>query len=146
MRFSLPIWLALAVSGPIALAGSSASIAAIYKCVDKAGKSTYQDAPCNEGAKSSTVQIMPAQEPSTPKPPDKAGMRSTTVANPTARQARPATSTQIDTRGPLETWSRFTNSLERNDKQGALNEMTPAAREKYGPVLDALSNGGNVPK
>jgi hypothetical protein len=44
----------------------------------------------------------------------------------------------MDMKGPLEAWDRFGKAFNRGDKDAALKELTPAARQRFDPVLDEV--------
>lgn len=42
----------------------------------------------------------------------------------------------MDFSGPRETWNRLAHALRRGDRAGALQQLTPAAQERYAAVID----------
>ena len=117
---------------------------AVFKCIDSAGRVAYQDAPCPIGSAETSVSL-----PALP-PQDKSVLsRPRVQVPPIPRAMYDAASSNkipktIDAKGPLETWDRFGKALNRGDKDGALRELTPSAREKYEPVFDALMRNGQT--
>jgi hypothetical protein len=108
---------------------------AIYKCTGTDGRVTYQDSPCQLGSSEKSIKAPP--------PP------ATTVSHPSVyvapvprsmyeSAASPTIPKSIDAKGALETWDRFGKAFNRGDKGAAMQELTPSAQQKYGPVFDAL--------
>lgn len=109
---------------------------AVYKCTGTDGRITYQDSPCQLGSSEKSIKVAPPPAATTVNPP------SVHVA-PVPRSmyesaASPTIPKSIDAKGPLETWDRFGKAFNRGDKGAAMQELTPSAQQKYGPVFDAL--------
>jgi hypothetical protein len=123
----------------IALASAAHAGATIFKCADAAGRVSYQDTPCPATDAQSTVAVPAAPSP----PPRKASIGFIRQPAPTTSASMQSSRTlsPADVRGPLDAWSRFTDSLRRGDKASAMKELTPSARERYDPVFDALMGG-----
>lgn len=140
---------------------AAAGEATVYKCVT-GGKTAYQDLPCDVAATESTVRTEPVPASRTPAAttPD-AGAASSSRSAARAPGAGAATSREgaagpilaepppawayeqakrapanIDAKGALDAYKRFADAFNRGDKETALQQFTPAARERYRPILD----------
>lgn len=48
--------------------------------------------------------------------------------------------TEADFRGPREAWERLGVAIRRGDKDAALKELTPAAKQRLAPVFDTIGS------
>jgi Domain of unknown function (DUF4124) len=124
-------------SGAMLLFCCNAGIAgaAVIKCVDGAGKVTYQAGDCEASTRQSTIKI----EPGPPAP----AIRKPLATPPSAPVTRQATAQELaqaraDAQGPRDTWARLGQAIDRGDIESALRELTPAARERFRPVFNAV--------
>jgi hypothetical protein len=119
----------------------------VFKCVDAAGKTSYQGDPCQTAA-DATLKVQ------APAPPASAGARQSPgapAATPSPTSPRTATGlssrgskdripTDADFRGPRETWERLGLAIRRGDKDAALRELTPSAQQRLASVFDTLGS------
>jgi hypothetical protein len=110
---------------------------AMYKCTMPEGKIAYQDSPCPSGSSEQSIRanVTPASPSTQKQPPIHVGPVPRSMYE---SAASPKIQKNIDAKGALETWDRFGNAFNRGDKSAAMGELTPAAQQRYGPVLDAL--------
>jgi hypothetical protein len=126
---------ALACAAAIVFGFAFASAhAAMVKCVDSNGKVSYQDPPCASSASESAVQF---QAPPPPGPSPQAKDLAPVPANVHGRARIPSDG---DFRGPREAWQRLAHALSKGDRDAALKELTPSAQQRYGDMLDKLTD------
>jgi hypothetical protein len=104
----------------------AAARAETFKCIDSAGRVSYQPAPCKATDETLKVQApaaMPSSAPATASAPRVTRMP-----------------TEADFRGPRETWERLTQAVLRGDREAAMRELTPAARERLASVFDTIGS------
>jgi hypothetical protein len=164
----------IALSSLIALSlGHTQANGEVFKCVDAAGKTSYQADPCQTIAEDA-LKVQPPAPPSTtprqstatptpqsttprqssatPAPPTTAPRQSSAppAATPSATNPKAMTGlsrgqkdripTEADFRGPRETWERLGLAIRRGDKDAALNELTPSAKQRLAPVFDTIGS------
>lgn len=100
-----------------------------YKCIDAAGKASYQSVPCKTAAE----ETLKVQAPAPVSPPSAAAPAATSM-----RSNR--VPTEADFKGPRETWERLTQAVLRGDKAAAMRELTPAAQERLASVFDTIGS------
>lgn len=117
-----------------------------FKCVDAAGKTSYQALPCPVvpdatlkvqapgpvSAATSTGQAITTPPEALP-----AGSSGTV---PSASRAPNRVPSEADFRGPRETWERLGAAIRRGDKDAALRELTPAAQRRLATTLDTIGS------
>ena len=87
-------------------------------------------APPAAGAANRQPDPSPAPAPATnPKP-----------AAGAARASKDRIPTEAEFRGPRATWERLGLAIRRGDKDAALRELTPSARERLAPVFDTIGS------
>jgi hypothetical protein len=150
----------MALSALIALSlGYTRANGEVFKCVDAAGKTSYQADPCPT-IPEEAVKVQPPAPPSTtprqpsaaPALPSTAPRQSSTppAASPSATNPKTMTGvsrgpkdripTEADFRGPREAWERLGVAIRRGDKDAALKELTPAAKQRLAPVFDTIGS------
>jgi uncharacterized protein DUF4124 len=150
----------IALSALIALSlGYTRANGEVFKCVDAAGKTSYQADPCPTVAEDPAKvqppapQSTPPRQPSaTPALPSTASRQSSTApaASPTATNPKAVTGvsrgpkdripTEADFRGPREAWERLGLAIRRGDKDAALKELTPAAKQRLAPIFETIGS------
>ncbi|HWZ70402.1 MAG TPA: DUF4124 domain-containing protein [Casimicrobiaceae bacterium] len=106
----------------------------VFKCVDAAGKTSYQANPCQNAA-GETLKVQapaPAATPSATSPKSAPGVSS--------RVAKDRIPTEAEFRGPRETWERLGLAIRRGDKAAALKELTPFAQQRLASVFDTIGS------
>jgi hypothetical protein len=150
----------IALSALIALSlGYTRADGEVFKCVDAVGKTSYQADPCPTIAEE-TVKVQPPAPQSTPPrlpsaaptPPGTETRQfstppavSRTATNPktmtgVSRGPKDRIPTEADFRGPREAWERLGVAIRRGDKDAALKELTPAAKQRLAPVFDTIGS------
>lgn len=131
----------------------------VFKCVDAAGKTSYQADPCPTTAEDAPQVQAPAppsatprQSPATPPPPSTPPRQSSApaAATPSATSPKAMTGssrgpkdripTEAEFRGPRETWERLGMAIRRGDKDAALKELTPSAQQRLASVFDTVGS------
>jgi hypothetical protein len=137
----------IALSALIALSlGYTPANGEVFKCVDAAGKTSYQANPCPTIAEDSVkVQPPPAPQSTPPRQSSAPPAASPTATNPKAvtgssRGPKDRIPTEADFRGPREAWERLGLAIRRGDKDAALNELTPAAKLRLAPVFETIGS------
>jgi hypothetical protein len=125
-------------------AGCAPARGETFKCVDAAGKTSYQAAPC-PAVPDVTLKVQApgpvsagtssGQTLATPAAP--AGSSGTV---PSASRAPNRVPSEADFRGPRETWERLGAAIRRGDKDAALKELTPAAQRRLATSLDTIGS------
>jgi hypothetical protein len=119
----------------------------MFKCVDAGGKTRYQREPCQTAAEAPLKVQAPA-------PPEaSSGARPTPAAPGAPSATSPKTGTglatrgpkgriptEVDFRGPRETWERLKLAIRRGDKDAALTELTPSAQQRLASVFDTIGS------
>ena len=119
----------------------------VFKCVDAAGKTSYQADPCQTPAETPAK----AQAPMPPPPPVPVVRQpdppavAPAATNPKAaigstRPTKDRIPTEAEFRGPRETWERLGLAIRRGDKDAALKELTPSARQRLASVFDTIGS------
>lgn len=150
----------IALSALIALSlGFTRANGEVFKCVDAAGKTSYQADACPT-IPEEAVKVQPPAPPSTPPrqssatptPPSTAPRQSSAppAASPSATNPKVITGvsrgskdripTEADFRGPREAWERLGLAIRRGDKDAALKELTPAAKLRLAPVFETIGS------
>lgn len=149
----------IALSALIALSlGHTPANGEVFKCVDAAGKTSYQADPCPTVAED-PVKVQPPAPPSAtprqpaaaPAPPSAPRQSSAPPApSPSATYPKAMTGvsrgpkdripTEADFRGPREAWERLGLAIRRGDKDAALKELTPAAKLRLAPVFETIGS------
>jgi hypothetical protein len=117
-----------------------------FKCVDATGKTSYQADPCQTAAEATSKVQAPAPPASSEvRPPSAAPAASTPATNPKAatglsRGPKDRIPTEAEFRGPRETWERLGSAIRRGDKDAALKELTPSAKERLASVFDTIGS------
>jgi hypothetical protein len=149
----------IALSALIALSlGYTRANGEVFKCVDAAGKTSYQADPCPTIAEEAVKVQPPAPQSTPPRQPSTAPALPSTaprqssappavgpsVTNPKAMtgSSRPKDRipTEADFRGPREAWERLGLAIRRGDKDAALKELTPAAKLRLAPVFETIGS------
>ena len=150
----------VALSALIALSlGYTRANGEVFKCVDAVGKTSYQADPCPTIAEDSVKVQPPAPQSAPPRQPSAAPALPSTAprqssapptASPSATNPKTMTGvsrgpkdripTEADFRGPRETWERLGVAIRRGDKDAALKELTPAAKQRLAPVFDTIGS------
>ena len=150
----------IALSALIALSlGHIPANGEVFKCVDAAGKTSYQADPCPTIAEDPAKVQPPAPQSTPPRLPSAAPTSpgtetrqsstppaaSRTATNPKAvtgspRGPKDRIPTEADFRGPREAWERLGLAIRRGDKDAALNELTPAAKLRLAPVFETIGS------
>jgi hypothetical protein len=123
----------------------------VFKCVDAAGKTSYQADPCQTAADASLKVQAPAPLPATPvvsqpespaatAPAVIAPAKSSKAAIGLSRASKDRIPTEAEFRGPRETWERLGQAVRRGDKDAALKELTPSAKQRLAPVFDTIGS------
>ena len=137
----------IALSALIALSlGYTPANGEVFKCVDAAGKTSYQANPCPTIAEDSVkVQPPPAPQSTAPRQSSAPQAASPSATNPKAvtgspRGPKDRIPTEADFRGPREAWERLGLAIRRGDKDAALKELTPAAKLRLAPVFETIGS------
>jgi hypothetical protein len=150
----------IALSALIALSlGNTRANGEVFKCVDAAGKTSYQADPCPTIAEDPVKVQPPAPQSTPPRQPSAAPALPSTAprqssaapaASPTATNPKAVTGlsrgpkdripTEADFRGPREAWERLGVAIRRGDKDAALKELTPAAKLRLAPVFETIGS------
>ena len=137
----------IALSALIALSlGYTPANGEVFKCVDAAGKTSYQANPCPTVAEDAVkVQPPPAPQSTVPRQSSAPPAASPTAPNPKAMTGSPRgpkdrIPTEADFRGPREAWERLGLAIRRGDKDAALKELTPAAKLRLAPVFETIGS------
>jgi hypothetical protein len=149
----------IALSALIALSmGHNQTNGEVFKCVDAAGKTSYQADPCPTIPEEAVKVQPPAPQSTTPRQPSAAPALPSTAprqssvppASPAATNPKTMTGssrgpkdripTEADFRGPREAWERLGLAIRRGDKEAALKELTPAAKLRLGPVFETIGS------
>jgi len=135
-----------------ALSLSQAEVnAEVFKCVDAAGKTSYQADPCQTPADTTLKVQAPApsapsavvRQPEAPvsaAPPVTAPQTGSKAAVGVSRASKDRIPTEAEFRGPRETWERLGQAVRRGDKDAALKELTPSAKQRLAPVFDTINS------
>ncbi len=127
-------------------AGYGTARSETFKCVDAAGKTSYQAVQCPV-VPDATLKVQApgpvsaatsaGQAIATPTAATSTGSSGTV---PSASQARNRVPSEADFRGPRETWERLGAAIRRGDKDAALKELTPAAQRRLASTLDTIGS------
>jgi len=109
--------------------GCAPADAETFKCVDASGKTSYQPAPCPTAAEE-TLKVQAPAPTGSP-----ADVKSAVSPPRSPKDRMPS---EADFRGPRETWERLGLAIRRGDKDAALEELTPSARERFASVFDTI--------
>lgn len=135
---SAPRWIALMAMIAVPAAYAPARGEA-FKCIDAAGKTSYQADPCPAASDASQKVQAPAPPASTGRQASPtAASPSTGVAPSPLRGPKARVPSEADFRGPREAWERMGSAIRRGDKDAALKELTPSAQRRLGPMLDTI--------
>jgi hypothetical protein len=123
---------AIILSGALC-AASSTSVAANFKCVDTAGKVSYQATPCSAAQTAFAVESPAASGARVQAP--------SISARPATREvtSRELAQVEADARGVREAWQRMVQATNRGDINAALRELTPNAQQRYRAVLESAT-------
>jgi len=134
-----------------AVVGGGIGISMVFHALGWAGEFACDNFPasslsrreCERNAQFQKLQQSPASPPSAPA--EATGAREPPVPSTALPALTPsptvATPPTASSQGPVETWNRFRDALRRSDKDAALQEVSPASRERYRAILDALMPG-----
>ena len=117
-----------------------------FKCVDAAGKTSYQADPCPPAADATLKVQAPAapgtgaREQVTPPPPATAPVTTSGASPGGSRAPKARMPSEADFRGPRETWERLGAAVRRGDKDAALKELTPSARVRLASAFDTMGS------
>jgi Domain of unknown function (DUF4124) len=127
---------------------SAAAQGEAFKCVDAAGKISYQAVPCQSTEPALKVQApAPLNADGAERRPDAAAVPPGGTPKAAAGQARAAKDripSEADFRGPRETWERLGLAVRRGDKDAALRELTPSARQRLAEVFDTIGSKSSL--
>ena len=117
-----------------------------FKCVDAAGKTSYQADPCPPAADATLKVQAPAapgtgaREQGTSPPPANARVSTSGATPGGSRGPKSRMPSEADFRGPRETWERLGVAVRRGDKDAALKELTPSARVRLASAFDTVGS------
>lgn len=141
-RSPAPLWIGLFALIALALTHAPAR-GETFKCVDAAGKTSYQADPC-PAASDATLKVQAPAPPS-----GSARQASPAVAAPaatgggvapSARGSKDRIPSEADFKGPREAWERMGSAIRRGDKEAALKELTPSAQRRLGPLFETIGS------
>jgi hypothetical protein len=117
-----------------------------FKCVDAAGKTSYQANPCPIAAEPTLKVQAPAPPGSTQRPqaatttPTNVPAANSGAATASSRGGKGRVPSEADFRGPRETWERLGSAIRRGDKDAALKELTPSAKQRLASIFDTVGS------
>jgi len=132
-------WIVFTTLSALPLASTLVS-AETFKCIDAAGRTSYQAAPCPPAA-DATLKVQAPAPPGAASPPlANAPVPSSGASQTGSRGPKDRMPSEADFRGPRETWERLGLAVRRGDKDAALKELTPSARQRLASVFDTIGS------
>lgn len=114
-----------------------------FKCVDATGKTSYQTNPCPIAA-DPTLKVQAPAPSGSPQaattPPMNVPAANSGAATASSRGGKGRVPSEADFRGPRETWERLGSAIRRGDKDAALKELTPSAKQRLAPIFDTVGS------